>query len=278
MASVVDEQYLALCQRILTEGKSRADRTGTGTLSRFGERLDIDLKKGFPLLTTKKVFWRGIVCELLWFISGSVDTKVLKDKNVHIWDGNSSREFLDAHGFTEYSEGFIGPTYGHQWRKLEGKDQLAEVIKTIRTNPTDRRMIVSAWNVEQLHLMALPPCHILYQFYVDDGELSCQIYQRSVDVGLGLPFNITSYALLTHLVAHVTGLKVGRLIMCFGDTHIYLDHVEAIKEQVTRTPRPLPVLEITKNTDNIDLICEDDIKLTGYSPHPVLNHKMTMSA
>jgi thymidylate synthase len=275
----VDEQYLALCRRVLFTGKQRGDRTGVGTISLFGERLDIDLAAGFPLLTTKRVFWKGVLRELLWFISGSTDSKILAAQGVHIWDGNSSREYLDAHGLESYPEGEIGPGYGWQWRSFGGSvDQLAAVIKNIREKPTDRRHIVTAWNPVDLPKMALPPCHILYQFYVDDETLSCQMYQRSCDVGLGLPFNIASYALLTHMVAHVCGLRVGRLILCLGDTHIYTNHLAAIREQVLREPKSLPTLSITKKTDNIDEITEADIELTGYAPHPPLANIMPMAA
>lgn len=285
----VDHDYLALCRRILTQGKIRSDRTTVGTISRFGERLDIDLKIGFPLLTTKPVFWKGVVRELLWFISGSTDSTILSKQKVHIWEGNTSREYLDSRGLTDYSVGEVGPSYGWQWRHFgatynvdgsclhTGTDQLASVISQIRSNPTDRRLVVSAWNPVDLPKMALPPCHILYQFYVDDGELSCQVYQRSVDVGLGLPFNIASYALLTHMIAHVTGLKVGRLIMCLGDTHIYQNHKIAIEEQVSRDPRPLPRLQFTRLTEDIDSITEADIQLIGYTPHPQLKIPMPMA-
>lgn len=285
-AMSVDHEYLDLCRRILGETRERPDRTGVGTLSRFGERLEIDLKAGFPLLTTKRVFWRGVVSELLWFLSGSTDTKILAAKGVHIWDGNTTREALDKRGLTHYPEGEAGKIYGYQWRRFggsygkyyrEGIDQVADVIKQIKEDPTSRRLIVTAWNPIDLPVMALPPCHIMYQFYVDNGELSCQMYQRSVDVGLGLPFNIASYALLTHMVAHVTGLRVGRLIMCLGDTHIYLNHREAIHEQLEREPRNLPTLNIKRVTDNIDSITEDDIELVGYDPHPRLTHEMPMA-
>lgn len=286
MTETVDQQYLALCERILSTGRPREDRTKVGTISRFGERLDIDLRLGFPLLTTKRIFWKGVMKELLWFISGSVDAKVLSEQGVHIWDGNSSRAFLDSRGLKDYPEGILGPIYSWQWRRFgaefpvsEGRggvDQLANVIRQIKDNPTDRRLLVSAWNPVDLPKMALPPCHILYQFYVDDGELSCQMYQRSCDVGLGLPFNIASYALLTHMVAHVCGLKVGRLIMCLGDTHIYTTHVDAIRTQLSRTPRSLPQLRITKETDDIDSLGEKDIVLEGYDPLPAIAMEMAV--
>lgn len=229
-------------------GKTRSDRTGVGTVSIFGAQMRFNLRDDiFPLLTTKRVFWRAVVEELLWFIKGSTNAKELQDKKVHIWDGNSTREFLDKLGLTEREEGDLGPVYGFQWRHFgaeyktchddytcQGIDQLNDVIKRIRTNPNDRRIIMSAWNVSDLKIMALPPCHCLVQFYVADGELSCQLYQRSADMGLGVPFNIASYALLTCMIAHVTGLKTGDFVHTLGDAHVYLNHVEPLKEQVSR--------------------------------------------
>lgn len=279
MQQTVDDDYLDLCKRILRDGKRRSDRTGTGVISRFGERLDIDLRQGFPLLTTKRVFWKGVVEELLWFISGSMDSKILSAKGVHIWEGNTSREYLDSHGFNHYQEGYVGPSYGWQWRHFGG-DQLQEVIDKIQKNPTDRRLLVSAWNPYDIPKMALPPCHIMYQFYVEETttqlELSCQVYQRSCDVGLGLPFNIASYALLTHLIASICNMGVGRLIMCLGDTHIYSTHLDAIAEQLERKPKSLPILHINKKP-NIDSITSADIKLVGYEPHPPLIKQMVMA-
>lgn len=282
----VDHDYLELCKRIFSNGKLREDRTGTGTYSVFGERLDIDLKQGFPLLTTKRLYWKAILRELLWFISGSPDSTILSAQGVRIWEGNTSREALDSRGLHDYPVGSIGPGYGWQWRRsgatfespvAEGVDQLQDVIKQIRQDPTSRRMIVTAWNPIDLPKMALPPCHIMYQFYVDDGELSCQMYQRSVDVGLGLPFNIASYALLTQIIAHITGLQVGRLIMCLGDTHIYTNHVEGIEEQLSRAPRPLPQLQFKREIKDIDSMTEDDIELLNYDPHPKLSAEMKMA-
>lgn len=227
-------------------GKERIDRTNVGTLSIFGAQMRFDLRDNiFPLLTTKRVFWRGVVEELLWFVKGSTNAKELQAKNVHIWDANSSREFLDQCGFTDRKEGDLGPVYGFQWRHFgadyktcdesyegQGIDQLNEVIKRIRTNPSDRRIIMSAWNVVDLPKMVLPPCHCFVQFYVADNELSCQLYQRSADMGLGVPFNIASYALLTYMIAHVTGLKPGDFIHTLGDAHVYKNHIEPLKEQV----------------------------------------------
>lgn len=226
-------------------GKKRADRTNVGTISIFGAQMRYNLRGQFPLLTTKRVFWRAVVEELLWFIQGKTDAKLLQAKNVHIWDGNSTREFLDKSGFTDRAEGDLGPVYGFQWRHFgaeyktcndnydnQGIDQLNDVINKIKTNPNDRRIIMSAWNPIDLPKMALPPCHCFVQFYVADNELSCHLYQRSADMGLGVPFNIASYALLTYLIAHVTDLKPGDFVHTLGDTHVYLNHVEPLKEQV----------------------------------------------
>lgn len=235
-----------LISRIILSGKKRSDRTGVGTLSIFGAQMRFSLRDDvFPLLTTKRVFWRAVLEELLWFIKGSTDAKELQAKNVHIWDGNSTREFLNKNGFQDREEGDLGPIYGFQWRHYgaeyktssddytgQGIDQLNEVINRIRTNPNDRRIIMSAWNVNDLPKMALPPCHCFVQFYVADGELSCQLYQRSADMGLGVPFNIASYALLTCMIAHVTDLKPGDFVHTLGDAHVYLNHIEPLKEQV----------------------------------------------
>lgn len=216
-----EDQYLDLIRHIIAKGVKRGDRTGVGTLSVFGSQMRFDLRESFPLLTTKRVFWRAVAEELLWFIRGSTNAKDLQDKNIHIWDGNSTREFLDGMGFTDREVGDLGPVYGFQWRHFgaeyktchddysgQGIDQLQEVIDTIKTRPHDRRIIMSAWNAIDIPKMALPPCHCLVQFYVANGELSCQLYQRSADMGLGIPFNIASYALLTYMIAHICGLKV----------------------------------------------------------------------
>lgn len=227
-------------------GKKRSDRTGVGTVSIFGAQMRFSLRNNiFPLLTTKRVFWRAVAEELLWFIKGSTNAKELQDKNIHIWDGNSTREFLDKMGFADREEGDLGPVYGFQWRHFgaeyktchddytgKGIDQLNEVIERIKKNPNDRRIIMSAWNVVDIPKMALPPCHCFVQFYVADGELSCQLYQRSADMGLGVPFNIASYALLTYMIAHVTGLKPGDFVHTIGDAHVYLNHIEPLKFQV----------------------------------------------
>lgn len=253
-------------------GKKRSDRTGVGTVSIFGAQMRFDLRNDvFPLLTTKRVFWRAVLEELLWFIKGSTNAKDLQDKNIHIWDGNSTREFLDKNGFHDREEGDLGPIYGFQWRHFgaeyktchddytgQGIDQLNEVINRIRTNPNDRRIIMSAWNVADIPKMALPPCHCFVQFYVADGELSCQLYQRSADMGLGVPFNIASYALLTCMIAHVTGLKPGDFIHTIGDAHVYLNHIEPLKQQVIAESKISFLLLVFE----YDFVCFADIPHT----------------
>lgn len=247
-----------------------------------------NLRGQFPLLTTKQVFWRGVAEELLWFIKGSTDARLLQQKNVRIWDGNSTREFLDAAGFKHRQVGDLGPVYGFQWRHYGAKygtcnddysgvgiDQLRGIIERIKTNPTDRRIIMTAWNPSQLSEMALPPCHCLVQFYVDNGELSCQLYQRSADMGLGVPFNIASYALLTYMIAHVTNLKPGDFIHSLGDTHIYMNHIKPLREQLGRKPRPFPQLSITRRVTDIDDFKFEDFNIIGYNPYP--NIKMEMA-
>ncbi|KAG2526443.1 hypothetical protein JM16_003834 [Phytophthora kernoviae] len=283
-------QYLALIRQILTQGAKRGDRTGTGTLSVFGAQMRFSLRDNvFPLLTTKRVFWRGVAEELLWFISGDTSAHTLQQKDIHIWDGNGSREYLDSRGLQSREVGDLGPVYGFQWRHFgakytdmhadytgQGVDQLAEVIHKLRTNPTDRRIVLSAWNPADLNEMALPPCHMFCQFYVADGELSCQMYQRSADMGLGVPFNIASYALLTRLVAQVAGLKPGEFIHIIGDAHVYLNHVEPLQKQLTRTPRPFPTLHINPDkTTSIDDFTFEDLEVHDYSPHSTI--KMAMS-
>lgn len=283
-------QYLNLIEKIIATGSERIDRTSVGTFSIFGAQMRFSLRDGtFPLLTTKKTFFRGIAEELLWFIRGSTDAKELQAKNVRIWDGNSTREFLDKAGFTDREEGDLGPVYGFQWRHFgaeyktchddytgQGVDQLAEVIKTLQTRPYDRRIIMSAWNVPDIPKMALPPCHCLVQFYVADGEVSCQLYQRSADVGLGVPFNIASYALLTHMIAHVTGLKPGDFIHTTGDTHIYRNHVEPLKLQLGREPKPFPKLIFKRNVNNIDDFKYEDFEIQGYDPYPAIKMEMAV--
>uniref|UniRef100_T1IL89 Thymidylate synthase n=1 Tax=Strigamia maritima TaxID=126957 RepID=T1IL89_STRMM len=283
-------KYLDQLQEILDHGSVREDRTKTGTLSLFGMQARYNLRNNeFPLLTTKRVFWRGVVEELLWFIKGSTDTKELNSKGVNIWNGNSSREFLDQVGLNSNPEGDVGPVYGFQWRHFgakykganadytqQGFDQLEHVIDLIRNNPFDRGIIMSSWNPSDLSKMALRPCHVLAQFYVSEGELSCQLYQRSADMGLGVPFNIASYSLLTCILAHVTNLKPGDFIHSLGDAHVYLNHVDAIKEQLSRTPRSFPKLFIDRVFNNIDEFVAADIRLVGYKPHPVIKMDMAV--
>jgi dihydrofolate reductase / thymidylate synthase len=284
-------QYLNLIRRILANGISRGDRTGVGTRSMFGETMRFDLRKSFPLLTTKRVFWRGVAEELLWFVSGSTNANELAAKGVHIWDGNGSREFLEKHGFPDREVGDLGPVYGFQWRHFgasytdmhgdyrgQGVDQLAEIIHTIRTNSSDRRMVLTAWNPAALHEMVLPPCHMMAQFYVANGELSCMMYQRSCDVGLGVPFNIASYALLTRMIARVTGLKAGEFVHVLGDAHVYNNHADALGEQVTRTPRAFPTLEISDREDlvGIDDFKMSDFEIVGYEPHRAIKMEMAV--
>ncbi|KAJ2341231.1 Thymidylate synthase [Coemansia erecta] len=291
-----EKQYLSLIEEILERGERRDDRTGTGTIAVFAPpQLRFSLADdSFPLLTTKRVFWRGVVEELLWFIRAQTDANILQDKNVHIWDGNGSREFLDSRGLSHRREGDLGPVYGFQWRHFgakyvdadsdyagQGVDQLAEVIRKIRQDPTDRRIIMSAWNPADLHAMALPPCHMFAQFFVsnpntDQATLSCQMYQRSCDMGLGVPFNIASYALLTRLIAQVTGLKPGYFVHCMGDTHIYSNHVDALKIQLQREPRPFPKLVIKRTPANIEEFTIDDLELVGYSPHGKIQMDMAV--
>lgn len=284
-------QYLHLIRRILAGGVARGDRTGTGTRALFGETMRFDLRASFPLLTTKRVFWRGVAEELLWFVSGSTDANLLAAKGVHIWDGNGSREFLDGRGFTGRAVGDLGPVYGFQWRHFgaeysdmhadyggKGVDQLAQVIETIRKRPNDRRIVLSAWNVGDLDLMALPPCHMMAQFFVADGEVSCMMYQRSCDVGLGVPFNIASYALLTRMIAHVTGLKAGEFVHVLGDAHVYNNHVDALEEQVRREPKPFPKLSIREREElkSIDDFVMEDFVLEGYECHKAIKMKMAV--
>ncbi|XP_010530821.1 PREDICTED: bifunctional dihydrofolate reductase-thymidylate synthase 1-like isoform X2 [Tarenaya hassleriana] len=246
--------YLNLVQDIISTGNLKDDRTGTGTLSKFGCQMRFNLRRNFPLLTTKRVFWRGVVEELLWFISGSTNAKVLQEKGIHIWDGNASRDYLDSTGLTEREEGDLGPIYGFQWRHFgarytnmhadytgQGFDQLLDVIDKIKNKPNDRRIILSAWNPSDLKLMALPPCHMFAQFYVANGELSCQMYQRSADMGLGVPFNIASYSLLTCIIAHACELVPGDFIHVIGDSHVYQTHVRPLQEQLQNPPKPFPV-------------------------------------
>jgi thymidylate synthase len=257
----VVKTYLDLLDHVLTRGVDKSDRTGTGTLSTFGYQMRFDLREGFPLLTTKKLHTRSIIGELLWFIQGSTNVKWLHEQGITIWD-----EWADA-------DGELGPIYGYQWRSWPTPsgghiDQLAAVINSIKTSPDSRRHIVSAWNVGDLADMALPPCHAMFQFYVAQGRLSCQLYQRSADIFLGVPFNIASYALLTEMVAQVCGLEVGDFVHTLGDAHLYLNHLEQARLQLSREPRPLPRLVLNPSIDSIDDFTFDDIAIDGYDPHP----------
>lgn len=285
-----EQQYLDLVRRVLAEGVQKGDRTGTGTKSIFGAQMRFSLRDGrFPLLTSKRVFWRGVVEELIWLIRGCTDSKALAEKKVHIWDDNGSRAFLDKLGFSEREVGDLGPVYGHQWRFFgakystchadysgQGVDQLAQVIHTIKTNPNDRRIIMSAWNPTDLSQMALPPCHVMCQFYVANGELSCQMYQRSCDLGLGVPFNIASYSLLTVMIAHVCDLKPGEFVHVLADAHVYLNHVDPLLQQLERTPRSFPSLRIKRDVTDINQFTFDDFELTGYQPLEAIKMQMAV--
>jgi thymidylate synthase len=297
-------QYLDLLEDIKANGVKKSDRTGTGTISVFGRQLRFDLSEGFPAVTTKKLFMRGIIHELIWFLQGSSNIKYLVDNDVHIWDEWPYKHYLmeqgkdipDSNseewksGIKEFTEkikaddkfakkwGELGPVYGYQWRNWptpDGKniDQIKKAIDTIKNSPDSRRIIVSAWNVADIDEMAkagLPPCHLLFQFYVADGKLSCQMYQRSADTFLGVPFNIASYALLTMMVAQVCGLEAGDFVHTFGDTHLYLNHLEQVDEQLSRKSYPLPKMKINKKVKNIDDFKFEDFELVGYESHPAI--------
>ncbi|ODA81145.1 hypothetical protein RJ55_04109 [Drechmeria coniospora] len=304
-------QYLDLVREILDRGERRPDRTGTGTLSIFAPRpfkfrLNDNGRPILPLLTTKRVFHRAVITELLWFIEGNTSSIALSDVGVKIWDGNGSRDFLDNLGLSHRAEGDLGPIYGFQWRHFgadyvdskadyagQGVDQLASIIHSLRTDPYNRRMILSAWNPRDLHSMVLPPCHIFAQFYVSfpgqgqsspdaaapkpKGHLHCQLYQRSCDMGLGVPFNIASYSLLTHMLARVCDLVPGSLTHVMGDAHVYLDHVDALRTQLERVPRPFPELDITRTDDgSIDGWKVEDFVIKGYDPHKSIAMKMSV--
>jgi thymidylate synthase len=255
--------YLDLMRHVLEHGAKKDDRTGTGTLSVFGWQMRYNLAEGFPLVTTKKCHLRSIIHELLWFLQGDTNIRYLKENGVSIWD-----EWADGNGN-------LGPVYGHQWRnwpKPDGGtiDQISEVVKTLKSNPDSRRIIVSAWNVADLDKMALAPCHAFFQFYVADGKLSCQLYQRSADIFLGVPFNIASYALLTLMMAQVTGLKPGDFIHTLGDAHLYLNHLDQTREQLSRAPRPLPTMTLNPDVKDILGFRFEDFTLSGYDPHPAI--------
>ncbi len=253
--------YLDLLQHVLANGTRKQDRTGTGTISVFGYQMRVDLNAGFPLLTTKKVHTRSIIHELLWFLKGETNIRYLHENGVTIWD-----EWADK-------DGNLGPVYGSQWRAWKGSngesiDQISNLIHDIKTNPDSRRLIVSAWNVGEIKNMALPPCHLLFQFYVADGKLSCQMYQRSADLFLGVPFNIASYALFTMMIAQVCGLKPGEFIHTFGDLHIYINHLDQVNLQLSRTPRTLPTMKINPAINNIFDFKYEDFEILNYDPHP----------
>jgi thymidylate synthase len=255
--------YLDLLRHVLSRGRFKSDRTGTGTYSVFGAQVRYDLRAGFPLLTTKKLHTRSIIHELLWFLRGETNIRYLRENGVTIWD-----EWADA-------EGNLGRVYGAQWRDwrtADGRsvDQIANVIESLKRNPDSRRHIVSAWNPGEIEGMALPPCHALFQFYVCDGELSCQLYQRSADLFLGVPFNIASYALLTHMVAQVCGLRAAEFVHTFGDLHLYANHLDQAREQLAREPRPLPTLRLNPDVKDINSFRHEDIVIEGYDPHPAI--------
>ena len=297
------KQYLDLLKKIKTEGVVKSDRTGTGTRSIFGYQMRFDLSKGFPLLTTKRVFLKGVIHELLWFLAGDTNIKYLVDNGVHIWDNDAYRFYkeLCAKGGVEsvtmeeflaaaqqqtpsplegYAYGDLKNVYGYQWRswgKPDGGkiDQIKEVINTIKNNPDSRRMIVSAWNVADVEDMALPPCHTMFQFYVAEGKLSCQLYQRSADTFLGVPFNIASYALMTMMIARECGLEAGEFVHTLGDTHLYLNHMEQVDEQLSREPRALPTMHLNPEVKSVFDFKYEDFTLEGYDPHPTIKAPMS---
>ena len=263
------KQYHELMQHVLQNGTQKHDRTGTGTISVFGYQMRFNLLDGFPMVTTKKVHLRSIIHELIWFLKGETNISYLKENGVSIWD-----EWADENGE-------LGPVYGSQWRswpKPDGGhiDQISQVIEQIKKNPDSRRLIVSAWNVAQIENMALPPCHSFFQFYVADGKLSCQMYQRSCDLFLGVPFNIASYSLLTHMIAQVCGLEAGEFVHVLGDAHIYLNHVEQVKEQLAREPLPLPTLWINPDVQDISTFTMEDFRLDGYTSHDSIKAPMAV--
>ena len=263
------KQYLDLLEHVMEHGIRKEDRTGTGTISVFGYQMRFNLSEGFPLLTTKKLHTKSIIHELLWFLQGDTNTKYLNDNGVRIWNEWAGED------------GELGRIYGYQWRSWTAPeqgniDQISRVIESIKKNPDSRRHIVSAWNVSDLEKMALPPCHILFQFYVADGKLSCQLYQRSADIFLGVPFNIASYALLLMMVAQVTGLEPGDFVHTLGDAHIYLNHIEQVKQQLTREPRPLPRMKINNKVQSIFGFQFDDFELLNYDPHPHIKGEISV--
>lgn len=297
------KQYLDLLRRIREEGVVKSDRTGTGTKSVFGHQMRFDLRQGFPLLTTKKVFLKGVIHELLWFVKGDTNIKYLLDNGVHIWDNDAYRHYnelcvkhsvlpVDRQTFLcaaqegvaspveGYRFGDLGPVYGSQWRRWSGADggtvdQIAQAVELIRCHPDSRRILVSAWNVGEVENMALPPCHVLFQFYVAEGRLSCQLYQRSADTFLGVPFNIASYALLTMMTAQVCGLEPGELVHTLGDAHLYLNHMEQVEVQLSREPRPLPCMMLNPVVRSLSDFHYGDFTLEGYDPWPAIKAPMS---
>jgi thymidylate synthase len=279
------QAYLDLLRTILDRGKDRADRTGTGTRGIFGHQMRFDLREGFPLVTTKKLHVKSIMHELLWFVRGETHVKPLQDAGVRIWNEWASAEQTARFG---RSEGDLGPVYGHQWRNYgatrradgtyerDGVDQLARLLRDIRENPNSRRLIVTGWNPREADQVALPPCHTLFQLYVQDGELSCQLYQRSADVFLGVPFNIASYAMLTMMIAHATGLGLGDFVHTFGDAHLYNNHLEQARLQLTRAPRKLPTLKIDPAAKDLFAFRFEDFTLEGYDPHPHIKAEVSV--
>ncbi len=287
------QQYLDLLRFVLKNGTRKHNRTGIDTISYFGYQTSYDISKSFPLLTTKKVYWNGIVAELLWFIKGDTNIKYLVDNNCNIWNdwpfevykkskeyqGEDIKQFaLKIKESNEFAKkwGNLGPVYGKQWRNFNGIDQLAKLIEQIKTNPNSRRLIISAWNPVEVDQMALPPCHSLFQFYVEGGKLSCQLYQRSADAFLGVPFNIASYSLLTYILAAYCNLKPGKFVHTFGDLHIYTNHLDQVNEQLTRTPRPTPKLVIKRLPKKIEEFQISDFEIVDYNPYPTIKAKVAV--
>ena len=262
LMNTVDKQYHDLLKYVLENGTYKKDRTGVGTKSIFGYQMRFDLQEGFPILTTKKIYWHGVVEELLWFLRAETNIKSLVEKNVHIWNAWAKKN------------GELGPIYGYQWRKWPKEnghvDQIKNIIEEIKKNPNSRRLVVNSWNVSQIDEMALPPCHTMFQFYVADNRLSCQLYQRSADIFLGLPFNIASYSLLTHMIAQICDLEVGDFVHSIGDAHVYMDHLDQINEQLKRNSFELPKLKLNKEIKNIDDFKSEDIKIENYQHHPAI--------
>jgi thymidylate synthase len=297
--NIEEQNYLDLLKNILYTGSVREDRTGVGTKGIFGTQLRFSLENNqVPMLTTKKMFTKGVIEELLFFLRGETDTNQLMSKGVNIWKGNTTREFLDKRGLTHLPDGYMGKGYGFQWRnfggytdqvntgdgsfdlvEVKGVDQLKQVVHTLKTNPTDRRIIISAWNPQQLPEMALPPCHIMVQFYVDNGKLSAQFYMRSIDTFLGLPFNILSYAILTRIVAQTVGMEAKELVFVGGDTHVYLNHTAQVTEQIVREPYPFPTMTISKKletVEDIESLQLSDFHFEGYQSHPSIKADMAI--